>query len=90
VIEAPCFIDAQAVVKKGARIKAGSVIGRACHIEENAVIDGAILWPNTWVDTESTVTGAVAGRHAHVGRNVTVSPGALLGDKAVLTDYTRS
>lgn len=89
-LEGPCFIDAQAVIKKGARIGRGSVIGRACHIEEDAVVDGAILWPNTWVDRESVVTGAVAGRHAHIGRNVVVGPGAILGDKCVLTDFTKS
>jgi NDP-sugar pyrophosphorylase family protein len=90
VLEGPCFIDSQVVVKAGARIGAGSVIGRGCHIEENAVIDGAILWPNTWVDTEAVVTGAIVGRHAHIGRNATVSAGAMLGDKTVLTDFTRS
>jgi NDP-sugar pyrophosphorylase family protein len=89
-LEGPCFIDAQAVIKKGARIGRGSVIGRACHIEEDAVVDGAILWPNTWVDRESVVTGAVAGRHVHIGRNCVVGPGAMLGDKCVLTDFSRS
>src|SRR5690242_19707101 len=41
-LEGPCFIDADAVVKAGARIGPYSVIGRHCHIEEHAVIDRAI------------------------------------------------
>ncbi len=90
VLEGPCFIDAHAVVKKGATIGAGSVIGRSCHIEEGAVVRGSILWPNTWVDSEAVITGAVAGRHTHIGRNVTVDAGAMLGDKTVLTDYTKA
>ena len=90
ILEGPCFIDDHAVVKKGARIGAGSVIGRSCHIEEDARIEGAILWPNTWVDRDAVVTGAVAGRHCHIGRNVTVGAGAMLGDKTVLTDFTKA
>jgi mannose-1-phosphate guanylyltransferase len=90
IIEGPCFIDAGAVVKAGARIGRGSVIGRACHIEANAVVDDSILWPNTWVAEEAVVTRSVAGRHCHIGRNVSVGPGAMLGDKTVLTDYSRS
>jgi NDP-sugar pyrophosphorylase family protein len=87
-VEAPCFIDAGAVVKAGAHIKPYSVVGSHCHVGENAVIDNAILWPNTWVDSDSRVTGAVTGRHCHVGRHVTISDGTLLGDKSVVTDYS--
>ena len=32
---------------------------------------------------------AIAGRHVHIGRGATVSAGAVLGDKAVVTDYSR-
>jgi len=88
-IEAPCFIDAGAVIKRGARIGPYSVIGRHCHIASDAVIDGAILWPNTWVDTEARIGAAIAGRHCHFGRNVTVGD-AIFGDKSVVTDYSRA
>ena len=89
VIEAPCFIDAGCVVKKGARIGPYSVLGRHCHIGENAVIDGAILWPNTWVDAEAKIGAALAGRHCHFGRNTEVGS-AMFGDKSVITDYSRA
>jgi NDP-sugar pyrophosphorylase family protein len=90
VIEAPCFIDAGTVVKRGARIGPYSVIGRHCHVGEDACIDGAILWPNTWVDTGARLGGTIAGRHAHFGRNVEVGGGTMFGDKSVLTDYSRA
>src|SRR5262245_9127635 len=89
VLEAPCFVDAGAVIKKGARIGPYSVIGRHCHVAEDAVIDGAILWPNTWVDTETRIGAAIAGRHCHFGRNVTVGDG-IFGDKSVVTDYSKA
>jgi len=88
-LEAPCFVDAGAVIKRGARIGPYSVIGRHCHIAEDAVIDGAILWPNTWVDTEARIGPAIAGRHCHFGRNTTVGD-AIFGDKSVVTDYSRA
>ena len=89
-IEAPCFIDAGTVVKAGARIGPYSVIGRQCHIAEDAVIDGAILWPNTWVDREARIGSAIAGRNCHFGRSVEIGGQAIFGDKSVVTDYTRT
>ena len=36
----------------------------------------------------SILTGVIAGGHCHLGRNVMVGEGAILGDKSVLTDYS--
>jgi NDP-sugar pyrophosphorylase family protein len=88
-ITGPCFIDEDAVVKAGARVGPYSVVGRQAHVEEGAIIDGAILWANSWVGKDAEVRGAILGRNCHVGRNVTLGPGAVLGDKTVLTDYSR-
>jgi NDP-sugar pyrophosphorylase family protein len=87
-IEAPCFIGEGAVVKRGARIGPYSVIGRHVHVGEGARIDGAILWPNTWIDSGARVEGAIAGRHCHIGRHAEVGADVVLGDKSVLTDYS--
>jgi ADP-glucose pyrophosphorylase len=65
------------------------VIGHHCHIDEDAVIEGAILWPNTWVDREARLSSTIAGRHCHFGRNVQIGD-AVLGDKSVVTDYSRT
>jgi NDP-sugar pyrophosphorylase family protein len=89
-IEAPCFIDEGVLVKAGARIGPYSVIGRQTQIEEQAVIDGAIIWPNCRVSKEAEIRNAIVGRNCHVGRNVTLDHGAVLGDKTTLTDYTKA
>jgi NDP-sugar pyrophosphorylase family protein len=89
-IEGPCFIDAGAVVKTGARIGPYSVVGRHCHIGENAKINGAILWPNSWVDSEAQLGATIAGRHTHFGRNVEIADGTMFGDKSVVTDYSKA
>ena len=90
VVEGPCFIDDDVVIKGGARIGAYSVIGRQTQIEEDASIEGAILWPNCRISREASVRNAIVGRHCHLGRSVSIDGGAVLGDKTTLTDYTRA
>src|SRR5213079_1792709 len=55
VVDGPCFIDADVIVKAGARIGPYSVIGRHCHIEEHAVVDHSIVWTDTRVSQEAIV-----------------------------------
>jgi NDP-sugar pyrophosphorylase family protein len=88
-LQGPCFIDEGAVVKAGAHILPYSVIGRQTHVDEAAVIEDSIIWPNGWVGREAHLSGAILGRNCHIGRNATVSPGAVLGDKTAVTDYSK-
>jgi NDP-sugar pyrophosphorylase family protein len=89
VVEGPCFVDEGAVVKAGARIGAYSVVGRHCHIEEHAVLDRAIVWANSRISQEAVVRRSILGRHCHIGRSAIVENGVVLGDKSVVTDYSR-
>jgi NDP-sugar pyrophosphorylase family protein len=89
-IDGPCFIDEGVLIKAGARVGPYSVIGRQTQVDEEAVVDGAILWPNCRVSREASVRNAILGRNCHVGRSVTLNSGAVLGDKSTLTDYTRA
>ena len=83
IVQGPCFIDEGTVVRPGARVEPYSVIGRECHIEEGAVVRGSIVWSGSWIGREAVLDRAIVGRNAHVGRNATVSPGRILGDKSV-------
>jgi len=89
ILEGPCFIDGGAVVKAGARIGPYSVIGRQCFVEERAAIEHSIVWANSRINQEAGVRRAILGRHCHIGRNATVDEGTVLGDKSVITDYSR-
>lgn len=89
-LEAPCFIDAGAHLRSGATIGPYSVIGRGAIVEEDAAVRGSVIWPNSRIGRDARVDDAVVGRNAHIGRNVVLSGGAVLGDKTVLTDYTRA
>ena len=88
-LHGPCFVDEGAVIKNGARVLPYSVVGRQSHVDEAAVVEGAIIWPNGWIGREATVRDAILGRNCHIGRNAMVDNGAVLGDKTVITDYSR-
>ena len=88
-LQGPCFIDEGAVVKAGARMLPYSVIGRQTHVEEAAVIEESIIWPNGWIGREAQIAGSILGRNCHIGRNAVIEAGAVLGDKTVITDYSK-
>ena len=89
ILQGPCFVDDGAVVKAGARIGPHTVVGRQCHIEEQAVVERSILWNGTRVSQEAVVRDAILARHCHVGRSALVEGNAVLGDKSVVTDFSR-
>ena len=88
-LQGPCFVDEGVVLKAGAQVRPYSVIGRQTHVEEGAVIDGSIIWPNGWIGREASLSNAILGRNCHIGRNTIVETPAVLGDKTVLTDYSK-
>ena len=88
-LQGPCFVDEGVVLKSGARILPYSVLGRQTHVDEGAVIDGSIVWPNGWIGREAIVRGSILGRNCHIGRNATLERDLVLGDKTVVTDYSR-
>jgi NDP-sugar pyrophosphorylase family protein len=88
-IHGPCFIDEGVVLKARCKVLPYSVIGRQTHVDEEAVIDGSIVWPNGWIGREAGVRGAILGRNCHIGRNAVLDPPVVLGDKTVVTDYSQ-
>jgi mannose-1-phosphate guanylyltransferase len=88
-LQQPCFVDEGAVLKAGVRVLPYSVIGRQTHVEDSATVDGSIIWPNGWIGPEAVVRGSILGRNCHVGRNAVIESPVVLGDKTVVTDYSR-
>jgi NDP-sugar pyrophosphorylase family protein len=87
-LTAPCFIDAGAHVKAGARIGPYTVLGRGVLVEEGADLEDTIIWPNSRVGQAAVVHGPIVGRNCHVGRNAVLKGRSILGDKTLLTDFT--
>jgi NDP-sugar pyrophosphorylase family protein len=87
-IDKSSIIGEGCVIKPNSRI-VNSVIGPGVHIEEKAVVENSVIWSHTRVSSAAEVRDAVIGRSCHIGRNVSVTGGTVLGDKATLPDYSR-
>jgi NDP-sugar pyrophosphorylase family protein len=74
-------------IKPGAQI-INSVLGQGSFVEERARVENSVIWPHTRIGAAAQVSDAVVGRGCHIGRSAVVGPGAILGDKTSLTDYT--
>src|SRR5688500_6773238 len=88
-LQGPCFVDEGVAVKSGARILPYSVIGRQTHVDEAAVVENSIIWPNGWIGRETHIANSILGRTCHIGRNAVIAHDAVLGDKTVITDYSK-
>jgi len=92
--DASADVDATAVVDPTCTLRAGvqivnSVVSRNCFIEEGARIENSVVRGGSRLGAGAVVQGAVIGKSCHIGRSVVVTPGSVLGDKSVLTDYSQ-
>ena len=88
-LEGPCYVASGARIEAGARVRAHSVVGTSTTVGAQAVIDGSIIWPGTTIGAEATIRGAILGRDVRVEDHALVGPGAVIGDRSVITRYTR-
>ena len=87
-VDKTSIIGENCVIKPNAKI-INSVIGAGVHVEEKAVVENSVIWAHTRISNAATIQNAIVGRSCHIGRNVSVGSGAVLGDKTSLTDYTK-
>ncbi|MGA9771148.1 MAG: NDP-sugar synthase [Blastocatellia bacterium] len=87
-IDQTSIVDPSCTVKAGAQI-INSIIGRNSYIEERARIENCVVRGGSRICSGATLQGMVAGRSCHIGRSVTITGGAVLGDKSVITDYSQ-
>jgi NDP-sugar pyrophosphorylase family protein len=87
-IDSRSLLDENCTVKPNATI-INSVIGPGVHIEEKAHIEDSVLWGHSRVSTSAEIKSAILARGCHIGRSVTVAPGAVLGDKGSIPDYSK-
>lgn len=88
IVDKNSIVGEGCVVKPNARV-VNSVLGAGVHVEEKAVIENSVVWAHTRISSGSEIRDSVVGRGCHIGKNVSVTGGAVLGDKSSLTDYTK-
>jgi len=89
IVDKNSFIGEGCVIKPNAKV-INSVIGAGVHIEEKATVENSVIWAHTRISSAAAIKNAIVGRSCHIGRNVSVTDGAVLGDKTSLTDYTKA
>lgn len=89
IVDVNSFVEDDCIIKPNARV-INSVIGKGVLIEERATVENSVIWSHTRISSNAEIRGAVIGRSCHIGKHVTVSEGAVLGDKTSLTDYTKA
>jgi NDP-sugar pyrophosphorylase family protein len=89
IVDKHSIVGENCVVKPNAKI-INSVIGAGVHIEEKAVIENSVVWSHTRISSSAHIHNSIVGHSCHIGRNVSVKEGAVLGDKTSLTDYTKT
>jgi mannose-1-phosphate guanylyltransferase len=87
-------VDKTSVIGEGCTIKPGvrvinSVIGPGVYLDDRAVVEESVIWAHTRVSAAAHIKSSVIGRSCHIGRNVLINAGAVIGDKSTLTDHTR-
>lgn len=87
-IDATSIIHPSCVLKPGAQIS-NSVVGKNCRIEEGSVLEDSVLWGGTRLKRRARVCGAIIGTSCLVGAGATLRKGRILGDKTIVTDFSR-
>ena len=87
-LEGPVFVDEGCVVRAGARLGPYTVLGKDCHIEEDAHLSGAIVWADSRIGREAHLSDTIIGRSTRIGRNAHLH-GGVLGDTTSIADYSR-
>jgi mannose-1-phosphate guanylyltransferase len=87
-LHGPAFIADGAAVGAGARVGPYAVIGRECRIEDDAVVEGSIVWARTRIGREAAVRESIVGRSCDIGRNAHLEHD-VMGDRTAIADYSR-
>ena len=87
------FVDETSIIGEGMTIRENarienSVIGSNCKIDAGAHILDSVIWSGNTIDADARVSGTLMGRGCYIGRAAVLSPGTVLGGKAVVTDYS--
>lgn len=88
VIDEKSIIDQDVTIRDGVHIE-NSVIGKNCRIAEGAQIIDSVIWAGNIIDAEAKITASIVGKGCSIGHSAILRPGVVLGDKAVVTEYSQ-
>jgi NDP-sugar pyrophosphorylase family protein len=89
-LEAPFYVGPRCQVATAARIGAGTVLLDGVRVDEGAELAGSVIWPGSRIGTGARVRGALLAERVQIGRHAEIGEGTLLGEAAVLPDYSQT
>jgi mannose-1-phosphate guanylyltransferase len=89
-LEGPFYVGPGSRVDAGACLGSGAVLTAGVSVAAGARVADSVLWEGTEVGRHAQVEGALLGRAVQVGERAAVTPGAVLGEHTVLSDFSRT
>jgi mannose-1-phosphate guanylyltransferase len=90
LLEPPFYIGPRSQVAAGARVGPGAVLTAGVSVATGARVSDSVLWEGTQVGRDAAVEGALLGREVAVGERASVRPGAVLGERTRVSDFSRT
>ena len=87
-LDPPVLIGHGCSIAEGAQIGPHSIIGDNCVVESGVVVDHAVIWSGVYLGAGARVNAATVCRNVVAKRHVTISEGAVVGDRCVLEEGT--
>jgi mannose-1-phosphate guanylyltransferase len=89
-LRAPFYIGPGSRVAATAQVGPHAALASRVWVEAGARIRDSVLWDGCQVGPDTHVDGALLGAGVRTGRHVVIGPGAVLGEGASLSDYSRT
>ena len=87
---APFYVGPGCSVPGGAAVGPDAVLVRDVRLGPGAAVRDSVLWKGVQLGIGAVVDGALLGTGVRVGPQAHVSPGAVLGEGTVLSDYSKT
>lgn len=82
----PTIIGNSVVIEDDACVGPYASIGEGVTLGKGTRVKNAILFPHTWIESYTSVTGAIIGEGAIIGRWVKVEDQCIIGDHVMIDD----
>ncbi len=83
-IEGPVVIGKGCSIGRGCTIQGPAVLGAGCRIEEDALIEGAVLWQDCRIRKETRLKNCLVASRCDIGDASEVLDGCILGDDVLI------
>lgn len=87
-LQPPLLIGHGCAVGEAAQVGPYSIVGDNCVIEPGAVVNRSVIWSGVYLGDASRVNAATVCRNVVAKRHVTISEGAVVGDRCLLEEGT--